>query len=638
MTRACLFSILSAATAGRSPSRCVIYVDPCQGDVHDDRLTLIQEACESAGVEVVPVWSAGYARMICSRSSTTTEEADDIRAKLEPSFGEEASWAADRLQGMHVLDVVCGSDAGLACSERMLNALAPERSNGLLRARRDKFLMNEALRARGLDAVRQAVASSWPEASAFVTSLPQPLAVVVKPRRGSASLRVGLARSIDEAARCFERVLELPSTLDESEEGLVSTVLLQEYLQGEEWIVDTMSRDGEHKVTRGMNAMAPDLPCMQLLTTAPIPSAQVLALWRYDKGEANGAPFCYFGAEPVGCTGAHARRVVDYALAVLDALQWRWGPVHMEVMWVSGTAKAASGAEADETEGARGPVLIEANMGRHNGLEFKLLCEVVYGRTMYEAQLAVLMGDEAAWAALPALPDDATLRCAGRLVTLVASVSGALTAINHMDAIEALESVASVQLEANEPGDQVIAAIISLQFLPSSASDRFPHQVKCTIDLNTCAGQIILLHADRAVIERDYQTLRALQPTLFEVAADADARVSDPGEAADADARSTRRRLEAEEALRIARAVVGACTPLPPGAPTRPLRVLVARFPLLEEDFEVSVPASSRAACEYAELPRELGDALLRAVRTAKDEPDAMRNCEALVGTVGIVQ
>ena len=164
------------------------------------------------------------------------------------------------------------------------------------------------------------------------------------------------------------------------------------------------------------------------------------------------------------------------------------------------------------------------------------------------------------------------------------------------------------------------------------SSDRFPHQVKRTIDLNTCAGQIILLHADRAVIERDYQTLRALQPTLFEVAADADARVSDPGEAADAEARSTRRRLEAEEALRIARAVVGTCTPLPPGAPTRPLRALVARFPLLEEDFEVSVPASSRAACEYAELPRELGDALLRAVRTAKDEPDAMRNCKALVG------
>ena len=68
-----------------------------------------------------------------------------------------------------------------------------------------------------------------------------------------------------------------------------------------------------------------------------------------DKGEANGAPFCYFGAEPVGCTdtnpnpnpnpghgpgpdpdpnpnqvgctGERARRVAAYALAVLDALE-----------------------------------------------------------------------------------------------------------------------------------------------------------------------------------------------------------------------------------------------------------------------------------------------------------------------------
>ena len=103
-------------------------------------------------------------------------------------------------------------------------------------------------------------------------------------------------------------------------------MLLQEYLVGEEWIVDTMSRDGEHVV---------------------------VAIWRYDKGEANGAPFCYYGAEPVGCTDERARGVAAYALAVLDALEWRWGPVHMEVMWVS---KPTAGGEE------RGPVLIEANV------------------------------------------------------------------------------------------------------------------------------------------------------------------------------------------------------------------------------------------------------------------------------------
>ena len=44
------------------------------------------------------------------------------------------------------------------------------------------------------------------------------------------------------------------------------------------------------------------------------------------------------------------------------------------------------------------------------------------------------------------------------------------------------------------------------------------------------------------------------------------------------------------------------------------------------------VDAGSRAAREYSKLPRQLGDALLRAVRSARDEADAMRNCEALVG------
>tara|TARA_B100000787_G_scaffold159902_1_gene138504 strand:- start:163 stop:462 length:300 start_codon:yes stop_codon:yes gene_type:complete len=85
----------------------------------------------------------------------------------------------------------------------------------------------------------------------------------------------------------------------------------------------------------------------------------VLALWRYDKGEANGAPFVYFGIEPTASAGPRAAAICAYAAAVLDALCWRWGPVHMEVMWVEG----------------RGPVLIEANCGRLNGEEFKTVAE-----------------------------------------------------------------------------------------------------------------------------------------------------------------------------------------------------------------------------------------------------------------------
>ena len=43
---------------------------------------------------------------------------------------------------------------------------------------------------------------------------------------------------------------------------------------------------------------------------------------------------------------------------------------------------------------------------------------------MYDAQLAVVLGDDDVWQAIPQLPADESLRCAGRLVTLVSSVSG----------------------------------------------------------------------------------------------------------------------------------------------------------------------------------------------------------------------
>ena len=90
-----------------------------------------------------------------------------------------------------------------------------------------------------------------------------------------------------------------PASLDDEGGAPSYSVLLQEYLQAEgseEWVVDTVSRAGEHKV---------------------------VALWRYDKGEANGAPFVYFGItpEPVGC--AKTRRICEYATAALDALRWR---------------------------------------------------------------------------------------------------------------------------------------------------------------------------------------------------------------------------------------------------------------------------------------------------------------------------
>ena len=53
-------------------------------------------------------------------------------------------------------------------------------------------------------------------------------------------------------------------------------VLVQEYLQGTEYVVDSVSRDGVHKVT---------------------------AIWEYDKRSVNDANFVYFGMKMLPANG-----------------------------------------------------------------------------------------------------------------------------------------------------------------------------------------------------------------------------------------------------------------------------------------------------------------------------------------------
>jgi len=124
--------------------------------------------------------------------------------------------------------------------------LVTGRSNGINAARRDKYLMNRALALAGLDTAHQASVGAWDEARRFLSELPLPLKAVLKPRRGQSSLRVGLATSLQQAQAMLALLLDEPASLDRDEVPQ-HTALLQEYLDGEEWVVDTVSRSGEHK-------------------------------------------------------------------------------------------------------------------------------------------------------------------------------------------------------------------------------------------------------------------------------------------------------------------------------------------------------------------------------------------------------
>ena len=87
-------------------------------------------------------------------------------------------------------------------------------------------------------------------------------------------------------------------------------VLVQEYLEGQEYVVDMVSRDGVHKV---------------------------VAIWAYDRRPANGAGFVCFGQRLLTMQeDEHLEQLVNYQKKVVDALGIRNGPTHGEVKWFQG--------------------------------------------------------------------------------------------------------------------------------------------------------------------------------------------------------------------------------------------------------------------------------------------------------------
>ena len=438
--------LLTTAFATRAPS--LLYVDA----VGPEPREFIQNL-EERGVDVYRVFSRPFIAGV-EQKGAPDEELDALMSLRAPSADDDVpTWASLLLDGddADVLGVMCASDAGLATAERLQHALVERRSNGVEPARRDKYLMHEAVRAAGLAAAAQAVARDAADLEAFVATRPRPLELIVKPRRGQASVRVGRASSEAQARHMLGMLLEEAVSLDDESVPGAPTALLQECLAGDEWAVDTVSRDGEHKC---------------------------VALWRYDKGEANGAPFVNFSDELMAVAGEREESLVRYVFGCLDALGWRWGPCHVEVKLTPD----------------RGPVLVEVNAGRPNGVDFRLICDACVGYNQYDVCADLYLTGGALFDELPTMPPP-TLAAAGRLVKLVCAASGVLGGVNFEEAIGALPSLVRFEVEREE-GDHIDA----------------------TVDLASCAGYAHLVHQDADAVERDYRALRALQDEgLFEV-------------------------------------------------------------------------------------------------------------------------
>jgi len=217
--------------------------------------------------------------------------------------------------------VIPGSDVGVVLGEQLSEILGMEHANGTERLlqRTDKASMQDRLRECGLPACAQLKSGDLGELMGWARARGEwPL--VAKPSGGCGSDGIFFCRSEEDLRQAHSEIVGKVNPKG----GLNDTVALQEFLAGDEYIIDTVSKGGRHLC---------------------------VAIW--SQGKRRDLPW-----NPTGIittenrllhpTGQVEDVLVDYVFKVLDALDYRHGPCHTEVMLTS-----------------RGPVLIEVNCRMH---------------------------------------------------------------------------------------------------------------------------------------------------------------------------------------------------------------------------------------------------------------------------------
>jgi biotin carboxylase len=300
--------------------------------------------------------------------------------------GDVAETAA-RVRPLAPVAVLPGAESGVGLADRLAAVLTPGRANdpALTAARRHKGAMAEAVSAAGLPAVRQMCSADPDEIAEWLPAVG--LAgrdLVVKPSMSGGTDDVTHVRAGEDWRPAFHRVLG-----KENQMCVTNTdVLVQEYLSGTEYVVDTCTFDRVHTV---------------------------VDICRYRKRDNAGHMAVYDWMEwlPPDTPGHEA--LVSFAFAVLDAVGVRFGAAHTEIMLT-----------------AEGPRLIEVN-ARLAGGGVPKFCREATGDSQIDRLVRYLVGERD-------FPAGFALRRSVRGVLFLAETAGVLRNAEEYERVRGLAS------------------------------------------------------------------------------------------------------------------------------------------------------------------------------------------------------
>lgn len=397
----------SSTAKKASSSGSLLVIDPFIDFLHQPLLHL----CKERNIKVHEAVS-GYTDAILNAAGDTLPrnvvpnglEWDDLKGWTDFLEDEEDD-------GGRISCVLSESDVGVSAAERIVQA-CDLKGNPFSPHLRSKYQVNEACKLAGLKTTPQILTGNWNEASEFINNLSfgssegsdiRTTRCVVKPFRGVASDGVYLCNTKEEARHHFEK-LQGAHTYGG---GINDKVLIQEYADGTEYALDTVSMDGELKV---------------------------LAMWKYWKVPVNGAPFVYQCTELVPNEDEMTNRIIQYSIDAIKASGLRWGPTHTEVKMTKD-----------------GPRLIEINCRWHSA-NFYEICRRCCGYDAISATLDAYF-DPSSFVKIPDKPPT-TLIEKGKIVHLISSKEGNLVDVNFIEEIREMKTVIHAEV-FNEIGEHV---------------------------------------------------------------------------------------------------------------------------------------------------------------------------------------
>ncbi|MFI0817432.1 ATP-grasp domain-containing protein [Streptomyces sp. NPDC021098] len=214
-----------------------------------DRPTLVLVDAFSTGAMLAHEAARSHRLIhVCSRSTLSDTFAASLPTEL---FAEEHSYPGEdgelvaRLAARNPVAVIAASEFGVEAADDLAHALGLRGNDPVLSsARRDKSAMMEALAKAGVRTPRQfrgddvAELLGWWRAGGAGR-------VVVKPLDSAGSDDVHTCETEQEITAAFHAIIGKLNLMLRTNEA----VLIQEYLTGDEYVVNTVSRDGTHWFT-----------------------------------------------------------------------------------------------------------------------------------------------------------------------------------------------------------------------------------------------------------------------------------------------------------------------------------------------------------------------------------------------------